>query len=137
MKITSVRADHYRIPLPMALSDSTHGVMTHFAPVPVRLACDSGREGGLPLATGENLHTVYEFEHMIADGCIAFQARRDQHRRDHRLAQGRRARRRPLGLEAFMAHPLRIEEGYALAPKRPRHGATLDWAALEEHRDRG
>ena len=30
------------------------------------------REGGIPIATGENLHTVYEFEHMIAHGNIAF-----------------------------------------------------------------
>jgi L-alanine-DL-glutamate epimerase-like enolase superfamily enzyme len=45
------------------------------------------------------------------------------------------------GLEAgdgpVAAHPLPIEEGYALAPDRPGHGVTLDWAALEEHRDRG
>lgn len=30
------------------------------------------REGGIPIATGENLHTVYEFERMIADGGVAF-----------------------------------------------------------------
>jgi L-alanine-DL-glutamate epimerase-like enolase superfamily enzyme len=30
------------------------------------------REGGIPIATGENLHTVYEFEHMIAQGGVAF-----------------------------------------------------------------
>lgn len=30
------------------------------------------REGGIPIATGENLHTVYEFERMIAHGSIAF-----------------------------------------------------------------
>ena len=30
------------------------------------------REGGLPVASGENLHTIYEFRHMIADGKIAF-----------------------------------------------------------------
>ena len=30
------------------------------------------RESGIPIATGENLHTIYEFRHMIADGCIAF-----------------------------------------------------------------
>ncbi|MBT6273475.1 MAG: uroporphyrinogen decarboxylase, partial [Chromatiales bacterium] len=29
-------------------------------------------EGGVPLATGENLHTVYEFERMIAHGNVAF-----------------------------------------------------------------
>jgi L-alanine-DL-glutamate epimerase-like enolase superfamily enzyme len=30
------------------------------------------RDGGIPIATGENLHTVYEFEHMIARGGVAF-----------------------------------------------------------------
>ncbi len=30
------------------------------------------QEGGLPIASGENLHTIYEFRHMIADGKIAF-----------------------------------------------------------------
>jgi L-alanine-DL-glutamate epimerase-like enolase superfamily enzyme len=30
------------------------------------------QEGGIPLATGENLHTIYEFQNMIANGCIAF-----------------------------------------------------------------
>ncbi len=30
------------------------------------------REGGIPIATGENLHTIYEFQHMIADGAVAF-----------------------------------------------------------------
>ena len=28
--------------------------------------------GGLPIATGENLHTLYEFRHMIAAGGVAF-----------------------------------------------------------------
>ncbi len=30
------------------------------------------REGGIPVASGENLHTIYEFEKMIADGGISF-----------------------------------------------------------------
>ncbi len=30
------------------------------------------REGGIPIATGENFHTTYEFEHMISAGQIAF-----------------------------------------------------------------
>ncbi|MCP5099714.1 MAG: mandelate racemase/muconate lactonizing enzyme family protein [Chloroflexi bacterium] len=29
-------------------------------------------EGGLPIATGENLHTIYEFRNMIENGRIAF-----------------------------------------------------------------
>ena len=31
-----------------------------------------GQEGGVPIATGENLHTIYEFQHMIDIGRIAF-----------------------------------------------------------------
>jgi len=30
------------------------------------------REGGLPIATGENLHSIYEFQSMIEYGCISF-----------------------------------------------------------------
>jgi L-alanine-DL-glutamate epimerase-like enolase superfamily enzyme len=29
-------------------------------------------EGGLPIASGENLHTIYEFQKIIADGLISF-----------------------------------------------------------------
>ncbi len=29
-------------------------------------------EGGVPIATGENLHSLYEFRHMIAEGKVAF-----------------------------------------------------------------
>ncbi len=30
------------------------------------------QEGGLPIATGENLHTIYEFQHMVNHGRVAF-----------------------------------------------------------------
>jgi L-alanine-DL-glutamate epimerase-like enolase superfamily enzyme len=30
------------------------------------------RDGGLPMATGENLHTLYEFKQMIASGGVTF-----------------------------------------------------------------
>jgi L-alanine-DL-glutamate epimerase-like enolase superfamily enzyme len=30
------------------------------------------RDGGLPIATGENLHSIYEFERMIGAGGVAF-----------------------------------------------------------------
>jgi L-alanine-DL-glutamate epimerase-like enolase superfamily enzyme len=30
------------------------------------------REGGVPIATGENLHTLYEFRHMIAAGAVTY-----------------------------------------------------------------
>jgi L-alanine-DL-glutamate epimerase-like enolase superfamily enzyme len=34
------------------------------------------------------------------------------------------------GLERFIAEPLRIEEGFAVAPERPGHGVEFDWQAL-------
>ena len=45
MLIREIRADHYRIPLPVALSDSTHGTMTDFELVTVRMRDDDGAEG--------------------------------------------------------------------------------------------
>jgi len=45
MRINDVRVDQYRIPLPTPLTDSTHGEMTHFEVVTVRLRCDGGEEG--------------------------------------------------------------------------------------------
>jgi L-alanine-DL-glutamate epimerase-like enolase superfamily enzyme len=35
------------------------------------------------------------------------------------------------GLERFMAKPLAIRDGKAIAPERPGHGVELDWQALE------
>ena len=38
------------------------------------------------------------------------------------------------GLERFMARPLQLRDGQALAPERPGHGVALDWQTLEPHR---
>jgi L-alanine-DL-glutamate epimerase-like enolase superfamily enzyme len=35
------------------------------------------------------------------------------------------------GLERFIAEPLQIRDGSAIAPERPGHGVELDWTALE------
>jgi L-alanine-DL-glutamate epimerase-like enolase superfamily enzyme len=35
------------------------------------------------------------------------------------------------GLDAYIAQPLRIEEGCAVAPDRPGHGVVFDWDRLE------
>src|SRR5215831_14579991 len=45
MQIRDVRADHYRIPLPVALSDSTHGTITAFELITVRVRDTEGVEG--------------------------------------------------------------------------------------------
>ena len=43
--IKHIAVDHFRVPLPLALSDSTHGEITHFGLVTVRLTDAQGREG--------------------------------------------------------------------------------------------
>ena len=37
------------------------------------------------------------------------------------------------GLERFVAHPLHIVKGDAVAPDRPGHGVEFNWQALAEH----
>ena len=125
------------------------------------------REGGLPIAAGENLHTLHEFRQLIAAGGVtfpepdvtncggvttfmkichlaeAFNLPVTSHgahdltvhllaaapNRSYLEAHG-------FGLDRFIAEPLRIEDGLALAPDRPGHGVTLDWNALESVRAR-
>jgi L-alanine-DL-glutamate epimerase-like enolase superfamily enzyme len=125
------------------------------------------REGGLPIAAGENLHTVYEFRQLIAAGGVtfpepdvtncggvtafmkvchlaeAFNLPVTSHgahdltvhllaavpNRSYLEAHG-------FGLDRFIAEPLRIEGGLAVAPDRPGHGVELDWKALETVRAR-
>jgi len=38
------------------------------------------------------------------------------------------------GRDRYLVHPLRLEEGMAIAPERPGHGVELDWAGLENLR---
>ena len=53
MKISEIQADHFRVPLATVLSDSTHGEMSHFELVTVRVRSDSGEEGlGYTYTTG-------------------------------------------------------------------------------------
>ena len=122
-------------------------------------------EGGAPIATGENLHSVYEFEQTIARGRVscpepdaATLGGVSPWLRVARLAE---ARNLPVtshgihdihvhllgavpdgswlefhgfGLERFLAEPLGLEDGCAVAPDRPGHGVELDFDALAEHR---
>jgi len=123
------------------------------------------REGGLPVATGENLHTLYEFKQMIAAGAVtfpepdvtvcggvtgfmkvarlaeAFNLPVTSHgahditvhllaaapNRSYLEAHG-------FGLDRYIAHPLAIADGFAVAPDRPGHGIEFDWAGLERCR---
>ena len=45
LKIKYVAIDHFKVPLPIVLSDSTHGEMSHFGLVTVRVTDDQGQEG--------------------------------------------------------------------------------------------
>ncbi|MBX5453840.1 MAG: mandelate racemase/muconate lactonizing enzyme family protein [Acidobacteriia bacterium] len=119
------------------------------------------REGGLPVASGENLHSLWEFRQLIEAGGVsypepdvtncggitaflkiahlaeAFGLPVTSHgahdltvhllaalpNRSYLEAHG-------FGLDRFIADPLRLEEGFAIAPDRPGHGVRFDWAGL-------
>jgi len=58
--VAEFRADHYLIKLPVTLSDSTHGQMTHFELVTVRIRDQGGREGsGYTFTVGTNGAAVH------------------------------------------------------------------------------
>ena len=126
------------------------------------------REGGIPVAAGENLHSIYEFQKLITAGGASFpepdisnvggitawmkvahlaeaynlpvttHGVHDLH--VHLLAAVPNAsflEAHGFGLEAFIRHPMEINEGIFLAPDRPGHGVEFDWEKLDEHRVRG
>ncbi|MBM6579364.1 mandelate racemase/muconate lactonizing enzyme family protein [Microvirga sp. BT689] len=123
------------------------------------------REGGLPIAAGENLRTLWEFKLYVAGGAVtypepdvtncggvtpfmkiahlaeAFNLPVTSHgahdvtvhllaacpNRSYLEAHG-------FGLERYIAEPLTIQDGFALAPDRPGHGIAFDWKGLEKIR---
>jgi L-alanine-DL-glutamate epimerase-like enolase superfamily enzyme len=123
------------------------------------------REGGLPIAAGENLRTLWEFKLYIAGNGVtypepdvtncggvtpfmkiahlaeAFNLPVTSHgahdvtvhllaacpNRSYLEAHG-------FGLERYIAEPLRIENGVAIASERPGHGIEFDWNGLEQIR---
>lgn len=120
------------------------------------------RDGGLPIAAGENLRTLWEFKQLIAAGGVtypepdatncggvtafmkiahlaeAFSLPVTSHgahdvtvhllaavpNRSYLEAHG-------FGLDRYIAEPLVIADGFALAPDRPGHGIGFDWKRLE------
>lgn len=65
MTIASIVCDHYRIPLPVTLSDSTHGDMTAFELITVRITDDQGRGGmGYTYTVGTGARAIRS---LIAD----------------------------------------------------------------------
>jgi L-alanine-DL-glutamate epimerase-like enolase superfamily enzyme len=125
------------------------------------------REGGLPVAAGENLHTLWEFQHLITAGGVtypepdatgcggvtvfmkvcrlaeAFNLPVTSHgahdltvhclaaapNRSYLEAHG-------FGLDRYIAEPLVLQDGQAIAPERSGHGIDFDWKALERVRAR-
>jgi L-alanine-DL-glutamate epimerase-like enolase superfamily enzyme len=120
------------------------------------------REGGQPIAAGENLRSLWEFKTYIASGAVtypepdvtncggvgpfmkiahlaeAFNLPVTSHgahdvtvhllaaapNRSYLEAHG-------FGLDRYIAEPLRIEDGVAIAPDRPGHGIDFDWRGLD------
>ena len=123
------------------------------------------RDGGLPVASGENLRSLWDFRALIAAAGVtfpepdvtncggvtaflkiahlaeAFNLPVTSHgahdvtvhllaavpNRSYLEAHG-------FGLDRFIAEPLVLEEGCAVAPERPGHGISFDWAALDATR---
>lgn len=123
------------------------------------------REGGVPIATGENLHTLHEFTQMIAAGGVTFPEPDVTNCGGitvfMKVAHLAEAFNLPLtshgahdltvhllaavpnrsylevhgfGLDRYIAQPITIAEGNAVAPERPGHGIAFDWTALQSVR---
>ncbi|MFO1035743.1 MAG: mandelate racemase/muconate lactonizing enzyme family protein [Geminicoccaceae bacterium] len=122
-------------------------------------------QGGLPVAAGENLRTLWDFSQMITAGAVTYPepdvtncggvtsfmkiahlaeawnlpvTSHGAHdvtvhllaacpNRSYLEAHG-------FGLDRYIAEPLVIEDGCAIAPDRPGHGLTFDWQGLERIR---
>jgi L-alanine-DL-glutamate epimerase-like enolase superfamily enzyme len=120
------------------------------------------REGGVPIAAGENLRSLWEFKLLVAGGGVsypepdvtncggvtpfmkiahlaeAFNLPVTSHGAHdvtvHCLAacpNRSYLEAHSFGLDRYIAEPLRIEDGFALAPGRPGHGIAFDWTGLE------
>ena len=120
------------------------------------------RDGGVPVATGENFRTLWEFKQMIAAGGVTFPEpdvtncggvtpfMKIAHLAEafnlpvtshgahdvtvHLLAacpNGQFLEAHGFGLDKYIAEPLRLEDGMAVAPPGPGHGISFDWKRLE------
>ena len=119
-------------------------------------------QGGVPIAAGENLHTLYEFKQLIAAGGVTYPEpdvtncggvtvfMKVAHLAEawnlpvtshgahditvHLLAavpNRSYLEVHGFGLDRYIAAPLTIEQGMAVAPERPGHGLEFDWKGLE------
>ena len=123
------------------------------------------REGRTPVASGENMHTLYEFQKMIAAGGLTYPepdvtncggvtifrkigAVAEAHNLPltshgahdvtvHLLAAAPNRTYMEVhgfAMDRFLAEPMKVVDGFTVAPERPGHGLELDWTALEKHR---
>ena len=119
-------------------------------------------EGGVPVASGENLRSLWEFKQLVVAGGVtypepdvtncggvtafmkiarlaeAFNLPVTSHgahdvtlqllaacpNRSYLEAHG-------FGLERYIAEPLVLEDGHAVAPERAGHGIAFDWPGLD------
>ena len=118
-------------------------------------------EGGLPIASGENLRSLWDFRTAIEGGVTfpepdvtncggitpfmkiaalaeAFHLPITSHGAHditvHLLAacpNRSYLEAHGFGLENYIETPLRIEDGHAIAPETPGHGVVFDWDQLE------
>ena len=120
------------------------------------------QEGGIPIAAGENLRTLWEFRALIEAGGVsypepdvtncggvtpfmkiahlaeAFNLPVTSHGAHDVTVQLLAAcpnasylEAHGFGLDKYIAEPLAIRDGKAVAPERPGHGVAFDWAGLE------
>lgn len=140
MNVENVQVDHFRIPLPVVLSDSTHGDMSHFGLITVRIECAGGHRGlGYTYCVGDigGITPWLEVARLADEKNLPVTTHGVHDLQVHLLAAVPNASYLEVhgfGLDRFMAHPLVIENGMARAPDRAGHGVELDWAALEPHR---
>jgi L-alanine-DL-glutamate epimerase-like enolase superfamily enzyme len=123
------------------------------------------RDGGLPVAAGENLRTLWDFRHLIASGGVtypepdvtncggvtpfmkiahlaeAFNLPVTSHGAHDITVQLLAAcpnrsflEAHGFGLDRYIAAPLAIEDGFAVAPDQPGHGVAFDWTVLDRIR---
>ena len=121
------------------------------------------REGGQPIAAGENLHTLHEFGQMLQLGGVTYPEpdvtncggvtvfMKVAHMAEgynlpvtshgahdvtvHLLAAAPNRsylEAHGFGLDRYVADPLQIIDGNAIAPDRPGHGIAFDWKGLEK-----
>jgi L-alanine-DL-glutamate epimerase-like enolase superfamily enzyme len=119
-------------------------------------------EGGLPVASGENLRSLWDFRELITAGKVSFPEPDVTNcggvTAFMKIARLAEAFNLPVtshgahdvtvqllaacpnrcwleahgfGLERYVAQPLAIVDGHAIAPDRPGHGIAFDWASLD------